>query len=131
MIKLLHILTLLLLSATTMVSQESQVYLVCDERQVFKYNEAKKDFILEDNYSLDVMFIIYENSIIEKTPKSKSVYFIEKKEKKDDAWEFTVISDLGNRYIVLFNFDDSGITNINFLNGDFMIHYWVKKSWVE
>ncbi len=115
----------------------AQSYFSCNKRTLCSWDSQKESFSDECSSEEQVsMFEINNDETLFKhtTPGMTSTYYIKEKsyDKEKNQVLYTVTSDVGNKYVALFDVDDNEVRFVGNSDGQsYMVTYAVKRSWAE
>jgi hypothetical protein len=102
--KIILILTLALIGLTNL---NAQISFSCTYRQYCTWNEYTEEFEDCEGYEESSLFVMNANETMftHTIETMKSTYYVDSKEydKKNDVWSYNVTSDVGNKYIYIFD----------------------------
>jgi hypothetical protein len=100
------ILSALLLVLT--ISSYAQTTITCKSRETCWYNTKSQEFDLcTDDVFDNSVFVMNKNEdmLIHRTSSMTSTYYVTASQSEEDFINYTVISDVGNEYIIMFDIE--------------------------
>jgi hypothetical protein len=112
---------------------KAQVSFSCYYREICEWNNEEKTFDNCKGYEESSLFVMNksETMFTHTTEDNKSTYYVDKKtyDEKSNVWIYTVTSDIGNKYLFVFDPKNKEIRALvldSDMNQVLMIRFYVK-----
>ncbi len=119
------------------LSVQAQLYFSCTHRNYYQYNTETEELDYTDGYDENSLFKIYPSMTMFEhiTPDISSTYYASEYnyDEENNIITFNCMSDVGNKYMYIFDIDNS-IIRVIFLNEDLegnVLTFTVKKYWYD
>jgi hypothetical protein len=113
----------------------AQLHISTNLREDFSWNSTKEDwvFISQDEEELTFFDFNKDMTIMKHTtPSITSSYMIKssKKDEKKDQWQFDLVSDVGNKYLMIIDIKNNNLRFIGTQKDQvFMVRHKIKRVW--
>jgi len=115
-------LLMLICGLTGLTTLQAQTSISCSYRQYCDWNEAEEKFGNCSGYEESSLFALNKDQtmFIHTTETIKSAYYITSKEydQEKDLWTYDVTSDVGNKYVYIFDTNNKEIRALYKRNGE-------------
>ena len=113
---------------------DAQIFVTCTHRDYYKYNEATEEFDYSNGYDENSMFKINSNITMFEhiTPDMSSTYYVNESDfnKEEKKLTLDVVSDVGNEYKYIFDFEGEKVTVAITRDDDlYAVVFTVKRIW--
>jgi hypothetical protein len=131
---LLFFSTFLLLS---LASLAAQMNISTNVQRNFIYDEDKEDFTLISENKEDITFFVFNKDMTmfkHTTPSMTSAYIINSSKEDEEAktWEFSITSDVGNKYVMMLDIKAQKLRFIVNKEGTtIVVEHGIKKVWFD
>src|SRR5690606_29947236 len=101
------------------------------------FNETTKEFDLLDEDQEELTFFEFNKQLTmfkHKTPTITSAYTINStnEDKENMRWDFDIMSDVGNKYLMILDLKNNNIRFIYTKNGaTYLVQHSIKKLWFD
>lgn len=118
-------------------SSFSQTYFSCSFREICEWNPSTELFDICKGYEEASLFKMNDDETLftHITDDQKSTYFINSKEydSENDIFIYDVRSDVGNKYIYIFDPDNNQIRVLIFYadSSSKLVRFIIKKMWID
>lgn len=113
----------------------TQVYISTNKTEFCTYNERTEKFDNCKDWEENTMFEVNaeETMFTHTTNDISSAYYVKDKSEEDGMILWTVVSDVGNKYVYVFDFENEMVSVVGNSDdaGQFMKTYFIKRAWTD
>jgi hypothetical protein len=132
--KIIFTLTILLFGIQNI---SAQMHISTFLRRDAVYNETTKEYDLLNEDKEELTFFEFNKELTmfkHTTPTITSAYTVKSstEDKENERWEFDIMSDVGNKYIMIIDLKNNNIRFIYIKNGStYLVQHSIKKLWFD